>query len=829
MIAYYEVLQSAPLAGDRCANEEGVTRTWSIKLAGAASGTLASGSSFEQVNTRTGAELSSSFLFLLNNQNQVAAVRELFNSPASFIPRRQLVVFANGSEEVIQDTDGPASGMFLADFDQQGRVLYSVTLDSDFSSTVLLSGHDLDADRVLRTGDSLFERTVNSLSWVARPAAAGADTERVFAFQYGLDDGTIGIALASQQPSRWMNLAGGDWGTAANWAPDKVPSAGDDVRFNLAAAYAVNLGAQQVGGVFVQNGDVIFRNGTLSISSAEDGSLGIGALTPDSVARLTIAGTGAASVSTIVTASAVTVGISGPGELRIEKASVRFPDTEDTQLGVSLGFAAPATATVTAGGFWLWQEMALGFTHSSLLRVEDGAVSGFGANRLWVGGSPLGLPLRNQTGRVSVDNGSNNSGALGTGTLLGPITELIVGESLIGRMEVTNGGRTLAITTTIGTHDHGATTDGFLTVEGTNATQTAQFTSGGEDAGGLFVATGNGTDALVTVSAGGIMSLTQLSLAHGAQSNTLMFVDGMESADGGERRSTVIAPLPLITPAPEREGQTTAQNPQNGDCVIGRAGRGTLNVSNGALVRCRQIAVGFGAGSLGELNIDGIFRAVPAQVVADGPLPEDGVICIGRVPLCGATGNNARGEVILGADGQLESRTIGIGGGGQLRGSGLAITTNGVVVFDGGSVAPGILQLENTQRTTAATHQVGTLTIQGNLTISKTGVITMQVLGATPDLQDRLVVSGTITLSGQLAVNFGNGYAPKQGDQLPLIQATAVSGTPESVVIAGLANGFNFDLDATSGTLTLIALNDGVSTTSGGTSALYLPLVQRLY
>jgi hypothetical protein len=49
-----------------------------------------------------------------------------------------------------------------------------------------------------------------------------------------------------------------------------------------------------------------------------------------------------------------------------------------------------------------------------------------------------------------------------------------------------------------------------------------------------------------------------------------------------------------------------------GNCVTGRAGRWALNVSNGALVRSRQIAVGFAAGSQGALNIDGIFHSVNA-------------------------------------------------------------------------------------------------------------------------------------------------------------------------------------------------------------------------
>ena len=300
----------------------------------------------------------------------------------------------------------------------------------------------------------------------------------------------------------------------------------------------------------------------------------------------------------MVTAATVSLGFGGPGELRIENARLIPPEAAE-RATVNLGFAAPATATVSAGGIWNWQEMALGMNQDSLLRVEDGAFVGFGADKLIVGGSVLALPVRNQTATAIVDNASNKPGPLGVGALLGIVTDLVIGESLIGKLEVRNGARTHAVTTTVGTRDHGTRTDGFLTVDGTNATLPARFESGGEESGGLFVATGAGTDALVTVSGGGLMTLARLSLADGAQSSALMFVDGMEAADGGERRSTVTAPLPPVEPDPEA-GRAAAAAPENGDCVVGRAGRGTLNVSNGGLVRCRQLAVGFGAGSRGK-------------------------------------------------------------------------------------------------------------------------------------------------------------------------------------------------------------------------------------
>ena len=812
-VAHYRVLQNTPLVGGFC--QGATTRTWSVSLAGGATGTVASGASTENGNTYTGAELSATDLMLVNDQQQVAAVRQLFNQPATFQTREQLVVFGGGSETIIQDTDGPASGIFLADFDQQGRVLYSTGLDSDPSATVLLAGPDLETDRVLRTGDPLFGGTVTSLGWVARPAAV-ADATRAFAFVYALDNGATGIALAGQPTPRWSNPAGGSWASAANWTPAAVPDAGSSVRFDLPGAYQVTLGTQAAGSVQVQTGSVTLRDGTLTTTGA--------------TAALDVSGpiTGPAPLLTLlnaeVVARAVTLGFNGPGELRLQNAKITRPD-DNPDTTAFLGFTAPATATVTARGFWQWGELSLGLAQPARLQVEDGALVGFAANRMWVGGSVLALPIRNQSASVLVTNASNNPGTLDLGTLFGPVTEMFIGEALIGRLEIRDGAKTVAVTTTVGTRDHGSLTDGFLTVQGTNALAPARFESGSGVQGGLFVATGAGTDALVTVSSAGVMTLTRLSLAGGAQSNALMFVDGMEAADAGERRSTVsVQPITLDNrQAAETDGGAAAG--AVGDCVVGHVGRGTLNVSNGALVRCRQIAVGLAPGSRGEMNIDGILRSVNARVVADGPLADDGSICIGRVPLCGAAGGSVRGEVIVGVDGILEGRIMGIGNGGRVRGSGLVIAREGVVVFDGGTIAPGIVQLDGAQRAGMAGNQVGTLTIHGSLTVSATSAITLHVLGVTADLQDRLVVSGTLTMDGDLAINFGGGYAPKRGDEFLLIQAATLAGAPRSVTIGGLEPGFDYDIDVSSGALRLTALNDGRALANS--QSLYLPMVQR--
>ena len=47
VVAYYDQTSTIPVDGTRCATEQGITRNWAIKLAGAGSGTIASGTAVE--------------------------------------------------------------------------------------------------------------------------------------------------------------------------------------------------------------------------------------------------------------------------------------------------------------------------------------------------------------------------------------------------------------------------------------------------------------------------------------------------------------------------------------------------------------------------------------------------------------------------------------------------------------------------------------------------------------------------------------------------------------------------------------------------------------
>jgi hypothetical protein len=410
------------------------------------------------------------------------------------------------------------------------------------------------------------------------------------------------------------------------------------------------------------------------------------------------------------------------------------------------------------------------------------------------------------------------------GTALGAsITTLVVGQELIGNLEVTNGGSVFAINAILGTIDHGNRTDGSVLVSGVNATRPSMVEVGNNvaNSGGLFAATGADTDAQIEVVAGGLLRVTSLSLAGGPRSSALLFVDGAN----GARRSSLLAPL-------LESGIPSEPNPVAGMCVIGQVGQGTLNVSNGGLAECRNIAVGYMAGSAGEVNIGGSFGGFTSQVIARGTAEGDGLVCIGSVTACGAPSPGGRGDVTLTSGGLLEGEMVLVGAKGRIRGSGTVLALQGVHLV-GGSVSPGVTVLSPDRDLTGfrnvsnSVDQTGALTIQGNLTVSAASEVVLHLLGSAADVQDALLVTGTVDLHGRLVLNFANGYAPKTGDQITLIQAGVLTGAPSAVIITGLADGFQYDLVLANGAVTLVALNDGVPA-QPPVHRIFLPLVQRM-
>ncbi|HEY6169952.1 MAG TPA: hypothetical protein VI454_18070, partial [Verrucomicrobiae bacterium] len=62
----------------------------------------------------------------------------------------------------------------------------------------------------------------------------------------------------------WTNTAGGNWGTAANWSPNQVPTAADTVSINSASTFTITLN------VAATNGDFIFAASGCTLTGASN-------------------------------------------------------------------------------------------------------------------------------------------------------------------------------------------------------------------------------------------------------------------------------------------------------------------------------------------------------------------------------------------------------------------------------------------------------------------------------------------------------------------------------------------------------------------------------
>jgi autotransporter-associated beta strand protein/T5SS/PEP-CTERM-associated repeat protein len=123
----------------------------------------------------------------------------------------------------------------------------------------------------------------------------------------------------------------------------------------------------------------------------------------------------------------------------------------------------------------------------------------------------------------------------------------------------------------------------------------------------------------------------------------------------------------------------------------------------------------------------------------------------------------------------------------MLSGSGTIIATGKTLQVDG-TLSPG--------------NSPGTLTINGDLTLSSTAVSNFEINGTAPGLFDRIDGVNSMTFGGTL--NLTTGYAPALGDSVQLFSASTYSGTFSSITGTNLGGGLSWIFDAANGTITVI-------------------------
>jgi len=609
----------------------------------------------------------------------------------------------------------------------------------------------------------------------------------------------LSVSIAPEAPAgadhRWTNRAGGGFGTDANWDPQQVPvkdaTHTDNAVFDLRGRYTVDfdsarrrrkaLGLQTIDRLEILNGsNVTFLNMNLKVDD----------LSPDvrpsftvDAAKLTLAGGHLTSNSAVigdlhgVDATVVVDGAAsrwdcdgrlrvggsggsqGEGTLKLSAAAQMV--SAETRIGA--GGAQPGVVTVDGEGTaWDTGNIAVGFSAGGSLSITGGAVVSSGTAVIGLGhdaadpatvevsgAAPTEVASRWDVGSLTVGRGAGlNSLSVADGASVNA-SDVVVGDVIGG--------------------------NGFVSVSEIGASGAAsQLFS----LHGMIVGQGGGSGD-VFVSAGAEVHVTE-NLSVGADGQGAFHVVGTDAAM--QTGSTAIV-----------GGTLTVGS--------GDAGDGTFVVASDAVLRCGQVSLGSDAGSFGAL----IVR-------------EFGNVDVAHDAFVGGSGV---GTVIM-VDGNLHvaGELVVAGGGvgtGSMFGTGL-VSVDGAFIVDG-FLDPTIVALGSEPilpspragglKKKPSPPPVGKLTIQGNLVVGPTGVVTAEAAGAK---SDQLVVTGDATLDGTLVLQFKNGFAPKAGDQFELVHVDgATTGAFASVETRGLAPGALFDVAMSGGAITATAQNDAVA------------------
>lgn len=218
------------------------------------------------------------------------------------------------------------------------------------------------------------------------------------------------------------------------------------------------------------------------------------------------------------------------------------------------------------------------------------------------------------------------------------------------------------------------------------------------------------------------------------------------------------------------------------------SGFGQLNICDNAVANLTgEFGGNFGVGrdeSTGIAIID-----TGAQLNVDTFASDPGA---GGFTLIGDT-TSAGGIVIVNDTAILTSRQVLVLENGILGGTGTIV---GDVINLGGIVLPG--------------SSPGTLNLQGDLSFLR-GTLEIEI---SPTGIDVINASGDVTFSeGIVRFIFIDGFAPTSGDSIEFIDANSVSGLGDGsqveFEVAGLLDGFEFDVTTSGGSVGLVAQNDG--------------------
>jgi probable HAF family extracellular repeat protein len=610
---------------------------------------------------------------------------------------------------------------------------------------------------------------------------------------------------------RWIDPSGGSWDIASNWSTGTVPTEDDDVRFDLDATYTVTgsvplgtagaRGGRRARRLAADDGLVDFdlaaltltattlSNPSLSVSfgaraklisgtaSAFDAVVGYGASTDSTVvSRLQVFNAG----TVLDLSNILIVGLEGRGEVFVAAGDLDVSFATSIGGDVDLPATADGVGEVIVGneGTLDTGTLSAGGDANGTLRVEEGgAVT---ARTAFVGGD------EDVSGLVDVA-GVAPSGA--RSRLLVTDT-LFVNEPGVGEVAVRDGGEVTATGVLVG----GDASSGFgsVTVSGVEAGERASLT-----ANRLVV--GEGRDGALTISAGGQVLVNDLVLGTAAGS-ALAAVFGTA---GGFRSELVATKTGL-----------------SGSCLVGDSDEEAtiLFIHSGAYVRCDRAEVGdTGAGIVDVGNGNASDSLVVSRVLTLGA-GAPGVLRLQPGAVLDA--------VDAPRDPPQDPFDVEVEPDGRIEGSGIVVGR----IENEGFVGPGLILLAGAREVAQASpfeeaarggSAGGTLLVRGAYVQGAGAMLEIPLAGPDTTQQGRLRVrpvpgepalDGSAALDGRLLLFFQEGYAPQAGDDFEILDATAVSGDFDEVIVFGLEPGWEFEVEITGGGVVVHSLSEGYPT-----------------
>lgn len=594
----------------------------------------------------------------------------------------------------------------------------------------------------------------------------------------GANAGSSGIATISGNGSLWNNasiLRVGSSGTGVLSVLNGGRVTSSEGRISELSGSSGSVTVDGAGSTWTNSAAILIgANGTLSL--ANGGKVNSQSATVEG----TVAVSGAGSVWT--STSQITIGNNGSGALTIQNGG-----TVTNSRGY-LGENANSLGTVTVtgpGSNWTNTEAHyIGRSGRGILNIrEGGATSSDNAF--------LGYNSNFAKSEVNVD---------GAGSIWANTNTLFVGFAAGSTLNITNGGQVTTDAAYVGYQ--GAYHESTVNIDGTGSklTVTGDLYNAYGFSGFLNVTNGGALvvgntfsnyNPAITLPAAGVVTLdggtiTTKNFYVGASGGTFRHNDGTLTVNGGAFNYRINDVFVL-------EG---SESTKTAVIVLNN-----LADTPGFL----EINIGYNDGQRGALTISGGTKVVSANGAY-----------LGR-------GANSSGDLVVSGTGSsLLVQQLGIGGSSfASSGTGRLTLTNGgkVTAQDGATIwEDGILDGDEgafvgdiiNHGTISPGASPGSLTIDGNLTLTATGTIILDIQGTTADTDyDQLFVTGILDLNaGSLSFDFDSYAGDPLGQIFVIFPDQTFAGQTFAYSWSGLEDGYAVDTTtyASIGAITVIAV-----------------------